>query len=94
MLSAPGRVDVWKTDNVQRLDPIAEGHPERRFTEATVMRLCRCRLSPEEAAAYVTRYDAALASAHPAEESGRVLFPFRRLVFTLTVCNHADAVSD
>lgn len=85
LLSPLGRVDVWETDYVQRLEPVADGHPVRRFTESTAMRPYRDRLTPVEAAAYVERYDAALASAYPVEADGSVLFPFRRIFFTLTV---------
>ncbi|KAB2885680.1 MAG: methyltransferase domain-containing protein [Albidovulum sp.] len=84
MLSTLGRVDVWETDYVQRFDPAATGHPVRRFTEATAMRPYLDRLSDAEAAEFVERYDAALASAYPVEADGAVLFPFRRLFFTLT----------
>lgn len=85
LLSPLGRVDVWQTDYVQRLEPVADGHPVRRFTESTAMRPYRDRLTSVEAAAYVARYDAALASAYPVEADGSVLFPFRRIFFTLTV---------
>ena len=43
------------------------------------------RLTAAEAAEYVERYDAALGSAYPVEADGAVLFPFRRVFFTLTV---------
>ncbi len=85
MLAPLGRVDVWETDYVQRLDPVAEGHPVRRFTEATAMRPFLDKLSAPEAAEFVARYDAALGSAYPVERDGSVLFPFRRLFFVLTV---------
>lgn len=85
MLAPLGRVDVWETDYVQRLDPVAEGHPVCRFTEATAMRPFLDRLSAPEAAEFVARYDAALGSAYPVERDGSVLFPFRRLFFVLTV---------
>lgn len=85
MLAPFGRVDVWETDYVQRLDPAPGGHPVRRFTEATAMRPFLDRLSAAEAAELVARYEAALASAYPVEGDGSVLFPFRRLFFVLTV---------
>ena len=85
MLAPLGTVDVWETDYVHRLDPVADGHPVRRFTEATAMRPFLDRLSPAETSAFVARYEAALASAYPLERDGSVLFPFRRLFFVLTI---------
>lgn len=85
MLAPLGRVDVWETDYVHRLDPAETGHSVRRFTESTAMRPFLGRLSATEAAALVERYETALASAYPAEADGSVLFPFRRLFFVLTV---------
>lgn len=85
MLAPFGRVDVWETEYVQRLDAVSEGHPVRRFTEATAMRPYLDRLTAAEARELVGRYEAALTSAYPVESDGSVLFPFRRLFFTLTV---------
>ncbi len=85
MLAPLGRVDVWETDYVHRLGPVAGGHPVRRFTESTAMRPFLDALSAPEATEFVARYDAALASAYPVEADGSVLFPFRRLFFVLTV---------
>ncbi len=85
MLAPLGRVDVWETDYVQRLEPAPEGHPVRRFTEATAMRPYLEKLSEAEAADFVRRYDRALQAAYPPNADGSVLMPFRRLFFTLTV---------
>lgn len=85
MLAGLGRVNVWETDYVQRLEPVADGHPVRRFTEPTAMRPYLDKLSPAEAAEFVARYETALAAAYPIEPDGSVLFPFRRLFFTLTL---------
>lgn len=84
MLAGLGRVNVWETDYVQRLEPVADGHPVRRFTESTAMRPYLDKLAPAEAAEFVARYDTALTAAYPIEADGSVLFPFRRLFFTLT----------
>lgn len=85
LLAPLGAVGVWQTDYVQRLVPAAEGgHPVRRFTEATAMRPYLERMNAAEAQAFTARYEAALHSAYPAEADGSVLFPFRRLFFTLT----------
>ena len=85
MLAPYGRVDAWETDYVQRLDPVAEGHPVRRFTESTAMRPFLEKLTGPEVAAYVHAYEAALAAAYPVMPDGSVLFPFRRCFFTVTV---------
>lgn len=85
MLSGVGAVQAWETEYVQRLEPVAEGHPVRRFTESTAMRPFVDRMDGEEAARFVAAYDAALAAAYPAGEDGAVLFPFRRVFFTLRV---------
>jgi trans-aconitate 2-methyltransferase len=84
MLAPLGHVDVWECDYVQRLGPSADGHPVRRFTEATAMRPFLDRLTKAEAHDFTQRYDAALTSAYPTEVDGAVLFPFRRLFITLT----------
>ncbi len=85
MLAPFGRVDVWETDYVQRLEAAPDGHPVRRFTEATAMRPYLDKLDEGEAADYIRRYDKALEAAYPPAEDGSVLMPFRRLFFTLTV---------
>lgn len=83
LLSPLGGVTVWETEYLQRLDPIPEGHPVRAFTASTALRPVMARLSEGEAARFLTAYDAALDAAYPAEPDGTVLFPFRRLFFTL-----------
>ncbi len=85
MLAPLGVADVWTSDYVQRLAPVAAGHPVRRFTESTAMRPFADKLEADEMAAFGTRYEAALAAAYPAETDGTVLFPFRRLFLVLKV---------
>lgn len=85
MLSPLGKVNVWETDYVQRLAASEDGHPVRRFTQSTVMRPYLDALSDAEAAEFTQRYDAALVAAYPVEPDGSVLFPFRRLFFTLAL---------
>lgn len=85
MLSRLGAVEAWETDYVQRLEPAGAGHPVRRFTESTAMRPFLERLTEAEAARFVAAYEEALAAAYPAGEDGAVLFPFRRVFFTLRV---------
>lgn len=83
LLMAFGEVRGWTTDYLQLLDPVAEGHPVRAFTEATAMRPFVAGMTPDEVRAYLTAYDAALADAYPALPDGRVLFPFTRVFFVL-----------
>lgn len=83
LLAPLGQADVWTTDYIQRLTPQPGGHPVRRFTESTALRPFAAKLAPDELATFLTRYDAALESAYPAEADGTVLFPFRRLFFVL-----------
>ena len=85
LLSPLGEVVAWETDYVQRLAPATDGHPVRRFTESTAMRPFVERMTAEEQARFVAAYDEALAAAYPAMEDGAVLFPFRRVFFTLRV---------
>ncbi len=84
LLGALGEADVWETDYLQRLDPVAEGHPVRHFTRSTAMRPFLDRLGAgADAARFLRAYDAALAGAYPTDPDGSVLFPFRRLFFVL-----------
>ena len=82
-LAPLGQADVWETDYIQRLAPDPGAHPVRRFTESTAMRPIAERLAPAALAAFIARYEAALAAAYPPEADGAVLFPFRRLFFVL-----------
>lgn len=85
MLSGLGTVEAWETEYVQRLDPVEQGHPVRRFTESTAMRPFLEKLDEAEAARFVAAYEEALAAAYPLAEDGTVIFPFRRVFFTLRV---------
>jgi trans-aconitate 2-methyltransferase len=85
LLAPLGAVDAWETEYVQHLEPSAEGHPVRRFTESTAMRPVLDALTRTEAEAFVARYDAALYSAYPLLADGSALMPFRRVFFTLKV---------
>ncbi|MDF2140682.1 methyltransferase domain-containing protein [Paenirhodobacter sp. CAU 1674] len=85
MLAPLGRVNAWSTDYIQRLDPVDGAHPVRRFTESTALRPFVEKLNAEEQAAFIARYEIALAAAYPPEADGSVLFPFRRVFFTVTV---------
>lgn len=83
MLAPLGRVEAWETDYVQRLDPVAEGHPVRAFTGPTAMRPFLEKLTADEARSFTAAYDAALGSAYPLLPDGSALFPFRRCFFVL-----------
>ncbi|WP_435259771.1 methyltransferase domain-containing protein [Thioclava sp. FR2] len=85
MLAPLGQVDTWEIDYVQHLEPSSVGHPVRRFTESTAMRPFVEKLSETEAGDFIHRYEAALGSAYPLLPDGGVLFPIRRLFFTLKV---------
>lgn len=85
LLGGLGTVTAWETTYIQRLDPAHAAHPVRRFTESTAMRPFLAALSEEEAGRFVSAYEAELAAAYPAEEDGTVLFPFRRVFFTLVL---------
>ena len=85
LLASLGAVEVWQTDYIQRLAPAEGAHPVRRFTESTALRPFAEKLEPAERAAFLARYEAALGAAYPAEPDGTVLFPFRRVFFTLKV---------
>jgi trans-aconitate 2-methyltransferase len=83
MLAPLGRVEAWESEYVQRLEPVAEGHPVRAFTGSTAMRPFLDKLSAEEAQQFTAAYDAALGSAYPLMPDGAALFPFRRCFFVL-----------
>lgn len=83
LLSPYGDVSAWTTEYVQRLQPVAKGHPVRMFTQSTAMRPFLQGMSTAEAVMYITAYDSALAEAYPALPTGEVLFPFTRVFFIL-----------
>jgi len=80
-----GQAEVWETEYLHRLSPVPEGHPVRAFTGSTATRSFLDRLDAAEAAAFAAAYDSDLVRAYPAEPDGTVLFPFRRLFFTLAL---------
>lgn len=83
LLAPWGDVDAWETRYIQRLPASDDAHPVRRFTESTAMRPILEKLTSDEAADFISAYEAALADDYPAEDDGSVLFPFKRLFFTL-----------
>ncbi|SFP95515.1 trans-aconitate 2-methyltransferase [Roseivivax halotolerans] len=85
LLRPLGQVTIWETEYYQELAPDAEGHPVRRFTEATYARPILSALSKEERTQLITAYESAISKAYPESARGTVLFPFRRLFLTLEV---------
>ncbi|TNC70920.1 methyltransferase domain-containing protein [Rubellimicrobium roseum] len=84
LLAPLGEVDLWETEYLQTLAPVAEGHPVRAFTQSTALRPFAARMGDGELHEFLEAYDEALTIAYPAEADGTVLFPFRRLFLVLT----------
>ncbi|WGW05047.1 methyltransferase domain-containing protein [Tropicibacter oceani] len=84
LLSPLGRFDLWETEYYQLLQPTDEGHPVRLFSEATYARPILQALEPGEQAQLIAAYESVIAKAYPFSADGSVLFPFRRMFFTLT----------
>ncbi len=85
MLALLGEVSVWETEYIQRLAPAQTGHPVRHFTQSTAMRPIVEKLDEAEQQCFITAYEQALTGYYPPENDGSVLFPFKRVFFTLVV---------
>ncbi|WP_090268088.1 methyltransferase domain-containing protein [Thalassovita taeanensis] len=85
LLSDLGTLSLWETEYYQNLEPSVTAHPVRLFTEATYARPILAMLAPDEQAELIARYEAVMEKAYPRAADGSVLFPFRRLFFTLVV---------
>jgi trans-aconitate 2-methyltransferase len=85
MLAGLGTFSLWETDYFQVLPADAEAHPVRRFTESTFARPILEALKPGEQDQLISAYEEVMERAYPRGEDGTVLFPFRRMFFTLTV---------
>lgn len=83
LLAPFGAVDLWQTEYLQELGPVAAGHPVRGFTQSTAMQRVLPQLTAAEALAFTARYDAALAKAYPLLETGGALFGFQRLFMVM-----------
>ncbi|WP_442970536.1 methyltransferase domain-containing protein [Roseovarius sp. D22-M7] len=85
LLAPIGQLRLWETDYYQRLTAEPGSHPVRRYTESTYARPVLAALDPDEKADILRRYEEVMHSAYPVRADGTVLFPFRRMFFTLTV---------
>lgn len=85
LLSPLGDLSLWETEYYQQLDASADGHPVRRFTETTFARPILAALDTAEQARLIAAYEAVMDKVYPAAADGTVLFPFRRMFFTLTL---------
>ncbi len=85
LLSPFGEVDVWETEYYQPLPAAEIGHPVRHFTSSTFARPFLDRLNPQETAHIESLYDTVMDRAYPRAGDGSVLFPFRRMFFTLDI---------
>lgn len=89
MLAPLGAVSVWKADYIQRLAPVETGHETghtvRHFTQSTAMRPIIEKLDEVERESFITAYEAVLTGFYPLENDGSILFPFKRVFFTLLV---------
>lgn len=85
LLSPLGQFRMWETEYYQRLMAEAGSHPVRRFTESTYARPVLEALDDAEKVELIRRYEEVMHAAYPVRADGSVLFPFRRMFFTLTV---------
>lgn len=85
LLAPLGQFRLWETDYYQRLTAEPGSHPVRRYTESTYARPVLAALDPDEKTDLIRRYEEVMHSAYPVRADGTVLFPFRRMFFTLTV---------
>ncbi|RKF13922.1 methyltransferase domain-containing protein [Roseovarius spongiae] len=85
LLAPLGNFRMWETEYYQRLTAEAGSHPVRRYTESTYARPILSALEPSQKARLIERYEDVMHKAYPVRDDGTVLFPFRRLFFTLTV---------
>ncbi|VAV95732.1 Trans-aconitate 2-methyltransferase [hydrothermal vent metagenome] len=85
LLAPLGRFRMWETEYYQRLVAEPGSHPVRRYTESTYARPILEAFDKAERNILIDRYEEVMKSAYPLRKDGSVLFPFRRLFFTLTV---------
>ncbi|MDU8927294.1 methyltransferase domain-containing protein [Alisedimentitalea sp. MJ-SS2] len=85
LLSGLGTFTLWESEYYQVLPAEEDAHPVRRFTESTYARPILEALDEGEQEKLIAAYEAVMEKAYPRGEDGTVLFPFRRMFFTLTV---------
>lgn len=83
LLEPLGEVSLWETEYFQMLPPSDQGHPVRRYTEATYARPILDALPQMERDRLIRAYDDLIDRAYPLSGNGGALFPIRRLFFTL-----------
>ncbi|WP_375691943.1 methyltransferase domain-containing protein [Pseudooceanicola sp. LIPI14-2-Ac024] len=85
ILAPLGRLFLWETEYFQILPAADTGHPVRHFTSSTFARPILDALDEGERVMIEKLYDEAMEAAYPRSANGSVLFPFRRLFFTLDI---------
>ncbi|WP_171173542.1 methyltransferase domain-containing protein [Ruegeria sp. HKCCD8929] len=83
LLSPLGEARLWETEYHQHLPAAEHGHPVRLFTESTFARPYLEVLDEVERLHLTAAYEERMRQAYPLRSDGSVLFPFRRLFFTL-----------
>lgn len=81
-----GHLDIWETTYLHRLDGT---DPVFQWFKGSWLRPILSRLDPAGAAMFEAAYSEAMAEAYPADESGVVLMPFRR-IFVVASAGHGD----
>ena len=85
ILSPLGHVSIWVTEYYQSLAASEYAHPVRQFTSSTFAKPVLDVLNDDEAKKLGRRYDEIMDSVYPRADDGTVIFPFRRLFFTLDI---------
>ena len=85
LLAGMGAFALWETEYYQVLPADDAAHPVRKFTESTFARPILEALDEAEQGRLIRAYEGVMEKAYPRGPDGTVLFPFRRLFFTLTV---------
>lgn len=83
ILSPLGTLSLWETEYFQILPAADDGHPVRHFTISTFARPVLDVLDEGETVMLIKLYDEVMEAAYPRAADGTVLFPFKRLFFTL-----------